>query len=172
MATGLVQALADIDVFIACDDPRVRDWAFSLEANVVWGPGLGLNGAIDDGVETIAARGYDHVLISHADIPRASSLQRVARANTITLVPDRQRDGTNVLAFPLSHPLRAQYGGGSFARHLVAAHVAASQTEGLVVEVRDDPDLSLDVDTPDDLTHPLIEEVLPSWLQMNLANRP
>lgn len=172
MATGVVHALAEIDVFIACDDPGVRDWAVSLDANIVWGPGLGLNGAIDDGVKAISARGFDHVLISHADIPRPSPLRHVARRNMITLVPDRRRDGTNVISFPLAHPIRAQYGAGSFARHLVAAHLVAAQTTDLGVDVRDDADLSLDIDTPDDLTHPLIDEVLPTWLQTNLANRP
>jgi hypothetical protein len=38
--------------------------------------------------------------------------------------------------------------------------------------VRADPDLSLDLDTPSDLTHPLIREVLPEWLRTNLDNRP
>ena len=41
---------------------------------------------------------------------------------------------------------------------------------GLSVEVRPDPLLGLDIDTPADLTHPWVQEVLPSWMQMNRAN--
>lgn len=166
VATGVVKALDGIDVVVACDDEGVRDWAAEVGAEVVWGPGLGLNGAIDDGVATIAARRYDHVLVTHADIPRPASLAAVARAGTITLVPDRDRDGTNVMSFPVSRPITAAYGGGSFSRHL-----ASARASGAPVEIRRDPDLSLDIDTPDDLAHPLINEVLPTWLRTSLANQ-
>jgi hypothetical protein len=30
--------------------------------------------------------------------------------------------------------------------------------------------LALDIDTPTDLAHPLVQEVLPTWLPTNLAN--
>jgi hypothetical protein len=38
------------------------------------------------------------------------------------------------------------------------------------VRVRRDPLLALDIDTPSDLAHPLVQEVLPTWLPTNLAN--
>lgn len=167
VATTVVEALDPIDVFVACDDPVVRTWATALGATVAWGPGLGLNGAIDDGVATIAEAGFDHVLITHADLPRPSSLLAVARCDTVTLVPDRRRDGTNVMAFPVSDPVEASYGPGSFRRHFAAAAATAH-----AVEVRVDPDLSLDIDTADDLRHPQIDEVLPPWLRTILASRP
>lgn len=165
VATGVVRAFDGIDVYVACDDLGVRTWALDVGADVIWGPGLGLNGAIDDGVATIARRGYDHVIVSHADIPRPGSLPTVPRLDTVTLVPDRLRDGTNVMSFPVAHPVPAAYGPGSFDRH----HTAALAL-GVAVEVLDDPDLSLDIDTPDDLTNPLINEVLPTWLRTTLAN--
>jgi 2-phospho-L-lactate guanylyltransferase len=165
MATGVVRALTGIDVHIACDDEGVREWAVDLGATVIWGAGLGLNGAIDDGIATIAAEGYDHVLVSHADIPRPASLRGVARPGAITLVPDRRRDGTNVMSFPVTHRIAAAYGAGSFSRHLTDA-----QSHSITLEIRNDPELSLDIDTPDDLNHPLISEVLPTWLRTTLAN--
>ena len=167
MATGVIEALRPLDVFVACDDDEVAKWAASTGAAVIWGPGLGLNGAIDDGVGALADAGYDHVIITHADLPRPSSLIEVARTDTATLVPDRRRDGTNVMSFPLTDPIAATYGGGSFHRHLDAARHL-----GISFAVRSDPELSLDVDTPDDLTHPLIKEVLPTWLPMNQVNHP
>ena len=69
------------------------------------------------------------------------------------------------MSFPLTDAIMAAYGAWSFERHL-----AAAQMVGIAVEVRADPDLALDIDTPDDLTHPLIREVLPTWLQTNPAN--
>ncbi len=167
MATEVVDALHSFDVFVACDDADVREWADGLGAEVIWGPGLGLNGAIDDGTATLAAAGYDHVVISHADLPRPASLTAVARAGTVTLVPDRRRDGTNVMAFPLTDRVEASYGPGSFGRHFDAA-----RRTGHAVEIRVDADLALDIDTRDDLHHPQIDEVLPPWLRTILANRP
>ena len=65
--------------------------------------------------------------------------------------------------------LAAAYGGGSFRRHLDQALDLAD--DRVAVEVRRDSELSLDLDTPDDLTHPMIAEVLPPWLRTLLASR-
>lgn len=168
MAGRVLDAVTGLPTFVACDDAEVREWAERRGATVVWGPGLGLNGAVDDGVQQIADRGFDHVVVTHADLPRAEPLARVADAGRIILVPDRRRDGTNVMAFPTATPIRAEYGAGSFDRHATQA----AAYPGIEVEHRDDPDLSLDVDTPSDLGHPLIMEVLPEWLRTNPVNRP
>jgi len=166
MASRLLDAVAELPTFVACDDPDVRTWAESRGAIVIWGAGLGLNGAVDDGVRQIAERGFEHVVVSHADLPRPSPLTALAAPGRITLVPDRRRDGTNVMSFPTATPLRAQYGAGSFTRHLVQARSRESAT----VEIRVDRDLSLDIDTPLDLRHPLIKEVLPRWLPTSPDN--
>ena len=166
MASGVLDVVAEIPTFVACDDQHVAEWATRMGAHVIWGAGLGLNGAVDDGVDHITSNGYDHLLVSHADLALPDTLLDVAREGCITLVPDRRHDGTNVMSFPAAHPLRAAYGGGSFARHLEQALAIGS----VPVEVRSDPHLSLDLDTPRDLAHPLIAKVLPSWLPTNPAN--
>lgn len=170
MASGVLDVVAEIPTFVACDDDQVAEWATRMGAEVIWGAGLGLNGAVDDGVERIVASGYDHVLVSHADLALPRTLLDVAREGWITLVPDRRHDGTNVMSFPATHPLRAAYGGGSFTRHLDQALALGS----VPVEVRSDPHLSLDLDTARDLAHPLIrpliEKVLPAWLPTNPVN--
>lgn len=166
MASRLLDAVAELPTFVACDDPGVRAWAESRGATVIWGAGLGLNGAVDDGVRQIGERGFDQVVVSHADLPRPSPLPALASPGRITLVPDRRRDGTNVMCFPTATPLRARYGAGSFARHLSQACAGGSA----IVEVRIDRDLSLDIDTPLDLRHPLIKEVLPPWLPTSQDN--
>ncbi len=166
MASGVLETVADVPTFVACDDDHVAEWATRMGAQVIWGAGLGLNGAVDDGVDHITSSGFDHVLVSHADLALPGALLDVASEGCITLVPDRRHDGTNVMAFPAAHPIRAAYGGGSFARHLDQALAFGS----VPVEVRSDPHLSLDLDTARDLTHPLIEKVLPSWLPTSPAN--
>jgi 2-phospho-L-lactate guanylyltransferase len=166
MATGVLDVVVDLPTFVACDDEAVAAWATRLGAQVIWGAGLGLNGAVDDGVDHISASGYDHVLVSHADLAIPGALLDVASEGCITLVPDRRHDGTNVMSFPAAHRLRAAYGGGSFGRHLRQALAMGT----VPVEVRSDPHLSVDLDTPRDLAHPLIAKVLPVWLPTNPAN--
>ena len=166
LAGRVVEAAQPSPVFVACDDDGVATWADSVGAEVLWSPGLGLNGAVDAGRATIAGKGFDHLVIVHSDIPLAHDLGTVARPGTVTLVPDRRRAGTNVLALPVAARLPASYGSGSFTRHLDLAMHA-----GYRVEVRVDPLLALDVDNPDDLAHPLLAHLLPQWLRTILASR-
>ena len=100
MATGVIGAAREFPTFVACDDDEVADWAEHHGAQVIWGEGLGLNGAVDDGIEQITKHDVDHIVVAHADLPRPANIASVARQGCITLVPDRRRDGTNVMAFP------------------------------------------------------------------------
>jgi 2-phospho-L-lactate/phosphoenolpyruvate guanylyltransferase len=164
MAERVVRSVPGTPVHVVCDDELVRTWAEELGVSVIWTAQRGLNGAVDDGVRAITRAGFDHVIVTHADIPRPERLVDVSRAGFVTLVPNRPRDGTNVMAFPTNAPLTAQYGPGSFARHFAAAQHQA-------YEIRPDAHLSLDLDSPADLTHPLLREVLPPWLPTNPVNR-
>jgi 2-phospho-L-lactate guanylyltransferase len=157
LADGVVRSLGSTPVFVVCDDPDVRRWALDAGTTVLWTARLGLNGAVDDGVSAVAAEGYEHVVVSHADLPLPSGLVGLARPDTSTFVPDRRLDGTNVMSFPARSPIPARYGPGSFGRHLASATTPAT-------EVRYDHHLSIDLDSPSDLTHPLLREVLPQWL--------
>jgi 2-phospho-L-lactate/phosphoenolpyruvate guanylyltransferase len=151
MADGVLAAAGHLIPFVACDDDGVAAWAEERGATVLWGPGLGLNGAIDHGVATIAGKGFDHVVIAHGDLPLPRSLPAVPQVGHIVLVPDRRRDGTNVLSRPCHVDLPADYGRGSFSRHL-----AAALATGAPVSVRADPLLAIDVDTIDDCRHPAV----------------
>jgi 2-phospho-L-lactate guanylyltransferase len=155
MAGRVVEAVRPLPTFVACDDDAVAKWAESLGAMVLWGPGLGLNGAVDAGVETIAGKGFDDVIISHGDLPIPRSLPALARPGGIVIVPDRRLDGTNVIVRPCAIELRASYGRGSFRHHLDRALATGRQ-----VTVRHDTELSLDLDTVADLTHPLIHPLV------------
>jgi 2-phospho-L-lactate guanylyltransferase len=163
-AERVVAAAGELPVFVACDD-GVAEWAADHGASVLWHPGVGLNAAVSHSVADLRERGVQHVVVAHGDLPRPGALPSVAVAGAVTLVPDSRRDGTNVIALPTSVPFDFAYGPGSFHRHLQQA-VAA----GIAVAVRRDPLLSLDIDIPADLTHPMVQEVLPSWLPTNPAN--
>jgi 2-phospho-L-lactate guanylyltransferase len=165
LARRVVDASRPSPVFVACDDDDVAAWADDAGAEVLWSPGLGLNGAVDTGRATIAGKGFDHLVIAHSDIPLAHDLSALAVSGTVSVVPDGRRVGTNVLALPMAARIPASYGSGSFTRHLRLA-----MESGYRVEVRGDPQLALDVDNPDDLAHPLLTDVLPQWLRTILAS--
>lgn len=158
LAERTLAAAGSLDRYVACDDETVRTWARDVGAGVMWTPHRGLNGAVDTSRRWLLAKGYDHVVIAHSDLPLASRLDRLVRAGTITLVPDLRRDGTNVVSLPAGCSMRAGYGAGSFERHRLRA-----ERTGLAVEVMDDPALGTDVDTPYDLVRSAVAAVLPPW---------
>ena len=167
-ADRVVAAAGELPVFIACDDDAVAEWARQRGATVLWHPGVGLNAAVDRSVDDLAVRGVRRVVVAHGDLPRAHGLVDLARAvpdGGVLLVPDARRDGTNVAVVDPASGFRFAYGPGSFRRHCGAAIDA-----GLPLRVHPDPLLALDLDTPSDLTHPLVQEVLPAWLPTNPAN--
>ena len=164
-AERVVAAAGERAVYVACDDEGVADWATAHGAIVLWHPGVGLNAAVADSMADLRARGIDHAIVAHGDLPRPHALPTVARPGTITIVPDTARDGSNVIALPTDASFEFAYGAGSFGRHLHHA-----MRSGLAVEVRRDAWLSLDIDIPSDLSHPRVQEVLPAWLPTNRAN--
>ena len=159
MATRVVEAARPLPTFVACDHDEVASFAEELGATVLWGPGLGLNGAVDHGVSTVAGKGFDHVVIAHGDLPLASDLGGLARPGEIVIVPDRRRDGTNVLARPCGLMLPAAYGPGSF-----RSHYRAAVATGARVTVRIDRRLAIDIDTLADCVHPLAAPVVTELL--------
>lgn len=154
MAETVIAAAHPFPVFVACDDDEVADWVTARGAEVLWTPGLGLNGALEHGVDVIAGKGVDHVVISHGDLPLARSYVHLCEPDVVTLVPDHRFDGTNVQARPATR-FTARYGPGSF-----RAHLAASLDDGLAVRIVVDADLAVDVDTVDELRHERVRAVL------------
>jgi 2-phospho-L-lactate/phosphoenolpyruvate guanylyltransferase len=147
MAALVVRAASPLPAFVVCDDDGVATWARSVGADVVWRPGHGLNGAVTDGVASLAAAGFERVVVAHADLPLARALAWVAEFDGVTIVPDRRDDGSNVIAVPAQAAFGFAYGAGSFRRH------AAEATRlGLPLRVVRRPgDLGLDVDLAGDL---------------------
>ncbi len=149
MAERVVAAAHGLPVHVVCDDEEVADWAVRADAAVIWSPGKGLNGAVDDGVAHLAESEIGRVIVAHADLPHARDLRWVADFEGITLVPDRRADGTNVVCTPTTAGFRFAYGPGSFDRHR-----AEADRLDMAVRVADDERLGWDVDLPDDLVTP------------------
>jgi len=157
MAEGVVRAATPLPVTVVCDDPAVAAWARALGVTVEWTPGLGLDGAVEAGVAAVEAAGATRVVVAHADLPLARGLATLAQPGereptSITLVPDRHGDGTNVVVLPAGCGFRFAYGPGSFARHR-----AEAARLGIAVHVVHDPRLGWDVDLPADLDLPTAE---------------
>jgi len=164
-AERVLASAAPAAVFVACDSDEVAQWATDHGAGVLWHPGVGLNNAIMRSVADLTMEGAEHVVVAHGDLPCATGLADIASADCVTLVPDHAMQGTNVLALPLPSRFEFSYGQGSFHRHLAAAMALGGR-----VRVMRHPALALDIDTPSDLTHPKVQEVLPSWLRTNPVN--
>ncbi|MDA8046584.1 MAG: 2-phospho-L-lactate guanylyltransferase [Actinomycetota bacterium] len=146
MATQVVRSAAGLPVAVVCDDEEVATWARSLGALVVWEPGRGLNQAVQEGFAHLGRLGVHAVIVAAGDLPQATDLRWVSDYPGITIVPDRRRDGTNVIGLPGDAPFTFSYGPGSFARHVQEAHAA-----GVPVRVVHSAPLGWDVDVPEDL---------------------
>lgn len=145
-ATTVVRAAGNLDTYVVCSDADVAAWALSSGCKVVDCPTPGLDHAVDAGRSRALADGAEHIVVAHSDLPLARDLSTVIRPGTVTITPDRHRDGTNVLSFPARSAMHTAYGPGSFDNHLRIA-----RSLGLTVEIIEDPDLELDLDTADDL---------------------
>lgn len=149
LAGVVLDAAAPLPVVVVCDDDDVRTWARAAGAEVLWCPGRGLNGAVADGVAALHRVGIEMAIVAHADLPLATSLAWIAEFPGVTLVPDRRRDGTNVMAVPTAAGFGFSYGRDSFTRHRIEA-----ARLGLATRIVRDPALGWDVDLPSDLAWP------------------
>ena len=145
LARRVVRAAHELPVVIVCDDDDVAAWGEAVGASVLRQAGSGLNRAVAGGIEVLQ-RDYDEVIVAHADLPRARDLRIVRGFDGITLVPDRHRDGTNVICLPAGCGFGFAYGPGSFDRHC-----AEATRVGQNLRVLADDSLAWDIDTPDDL---------------------
>ena len=145
MASRVVAAADGLPVHVATDDAEVAAWASNLGAAVVAVGRPGLTTAVSVTVDRLAAAGVERAVVAHADLALARSL-RPAVGSGLVIVPDRRRDGSNVLCVPTDCGFRFAYGPGSFGRHLEEAGRL-----GLAVTVVEDDALAADIDHPEDL---------------------
>jgi 2-phospho-L-lactate guanylyltransferase len=146
MATRVVASAAGLPVAVVCDDSEVAAWARALGALVIWTPGRGLNGAVQESVARLGRMGAATVAVAAGDLPLATDIRWVTHFPGITIVPDRHHDGTNVIGVPVTSGFTFSYGPGSFRRHLQEA-----RRTGMAMRVVHSSPLAWDVDVPADL---------------------
>jgi 2-phospho-L-lactate guanylyltransferase len=148
MAERVVAAAGARPTVIVTSDPDVIEWAHGLGLAHIDDPGT-LDGAAHAGREWVRARNLARVVVMHADLPLAATLDGVADdadAPIAVLVPDHHDDGNPVLAIPSAADFAFAYGPGSCARH-----VAEAERCGLQVRLVHDRALGFDVDDAADL---------------------
>jgi 2-phospho-L-lactate guanylyltransferase len=138
-------------VLVVTADARVARFARELGTEVLAQQSdVGTSIACEAAMRALRHRGADRALIAAGDLPLACAaafdeLCVSSASSGVHLVPDRRGDGTNVL---LCSPgmLPMCFGTGSFAKHCEAAKAA-----GLAVQILAPPELTLDIDVPEDL---------------------
>jgi 2-phospho-L-lactate guanylyltransferase len=154
LAGGVLAAAGSLTKNVVCDDEEVAAWARDHGARVIWTPGLGLSGAVEAGVATLAGDGVSLAVVAHGDLPNAGALDRLGEPGLVTLMPDLREDGTNVAVVPTGAGFRFSYGPGSFGRHRREA-----ARLGLECEVVRDVRFAADVDEPADLAHVAVADL-------------
>jgi 2-phospho-L-lactate/phosphoenolpyruvate guanylyltransferase len=145
-ASRVLAAASSWPTFVVCNDDEVAQWATQNGAHVVRCVEPGIDAAVRSGCDRARVDGAQHVVIAHSDLPLATRFDHLVIPDAITFVPDRHRDGTNVIAMPINSPFVTAYGPGSYLRHVELARAL-----GLAHHTLDDTDLALDLDTADDL---------------------
>ena len=157
MAEQVVAAAGTLPVTVVCDDLAVVEWAEDLGVDVAWTPGLGLDGAVEAGVDAVARAGA-----APGDRrprrPAAGARPGRAAPARATRSCSCPTGTTTAPTSPSCRPpagFRFAYGPGSFARH-----GAEAERLGLAAPVVRDPRLGWDVDLPADLDLPTDAELL------------
>jgi 2-phospho-L-lactate guanylyltransferase len=162
---------------VVCDSDAVEDWARDQGIDRVRVTATGLNAALTESIDEIRLRyPTSDLVIAHGDIVDPTGLDTVVSThfNTnsdVLIVPDRRRDGTNVLrlAAHIVSEWTFEYGPGSFERHYRQA-----LTSGWTSTIHEDDGLAIDLDTPEDLCESRVRAFLaahfPEWSLPLLEN--
>ncbi|ROS01151.1 2-phospho-L-lactate guanylyltransferase [Sinobacterium caligoides] len=113
----------------------------------------GLNNAVAQGVTALRAAGCRKVLVLHGDLPLAKVNEinelihsHRATGQQLSLVSDRQGQGTNALLIDTDKDFKFHYGEGSLDRHIREAN-----SRSLRYQSRRYSGIATDIDTPEDL---------------------
>lgn len=143
-------------VLVASDEDSLRPLTRQLGFDYLDDPGGGLNPVVAAAIVRAMRGGWEDIAVVHADLPlfTAREFDRIAAAHLagperkMTIVPDRQNDGTTIRCCRPADAVPPLYGPGSARRH---REIAVER--GLAVEVFRSATLSVDCDTPEDLRY-------------------
>ena len=118
----------------------------------------GQTAAVRAAADTLAAEGVDGMITVPGDVPLVTPadieavIARHGAAPAMTIVPDRDEQGSNCIACSPLDAMDFGFGDDSFARHL-----AAARRRGIAPRVVRRAGLALDIDTPEDLEYLLAQ---------------
>ncbi len=151
-ATRVITAANPFSIFVVCDDDEVAQFAHRRGAIAIHQKNPGLNNAVKEGLDAALDAGFSWAVIAHSDLPLATRfdhlLDESMSPTSIGLVSDQRNDGTNVMVIATDCPFEFHYGPHSFRLHREEA-----TRRGYETRIIDDPDLAVDIDTPEDLVH-------------------
>lgn len=156
---ALLQSRSVTDIAVVTADRRVANLAVDKSAMVVDEvEPMGMNEALELGIDEIMQSGGQAILIVPADIPLATGPEvdrllhdlqirrRTEGPNVVGIGPSRDRGGTNFMCFDTRCRLPLLYGPGSYRRHTECALEHGSTPVPLHA-----PGISLDIDEEKDL---------------------
>lgn len=155
LAGRVVEAVSNFESVVVTSAPEVIEWCEQIRHPWIVDPGS-LNASAEAGREWCISQGLERVIIAHADLPGATkaAFEQVARftardehPNLCAIVACHRNDGTPVISIPVDAEFNFAYGPGSFELHLEEA-----RKSGLQIKVLSIPELSYDIDLPEDLS--------------------
>ena len=145
MASRVLTAASPYPVYVATHNEEVNAWATDIDVPVILLDQPGLSTAAGHSLKRLAAEGIERVVIAHADLAIARTLEK-AIGPGVVIATDRECNGSNVVCVPSDAGFRFSYGQGSLRRHINEA-----KRLGLPVKVVTDPNLATDIDDYKDL---------------------
>ena len=155
LAGRVVEAVSNFASVVVTSAPEVIAWCESQDISWIVDPGS-LNASAEAGREWCISQGLERVIIAHADLPGATkdAFEQLARftahdehSSLCAIVACHRNDGTPVISIPVDAEFNFAYGPGSFELHLEEA-----RKSGLQIKVLSIPELSYDIDLPEDLS--------------------
>lgn len=152
MLAALTATAGLAGVLVVSNDREVTTLAGKYGVTILGEEGNGLSAAVTMAADHLAGEQVPAMMVIHGDIPLAtpadleSLLEVVQTAPSVTIVPCRKEDGTNVMICSPPDAVPFHYGPGSF-----RAHTRAARDTGIEARIADLPTLALDIDTPEDL---------------------
>ena len=150
-------------VMIVTGDPEAQRLATQYKVRLLEeSKNQGHTNAVAYAVRVLKQEGVDGMLQIPGDIPlvQAAEVEEVLRAHSpgpsITIVPSRDKMGSNCVLCSPPDVIPLRFGENSFFYHLQTA-----REHGLCPQVMTSPGIGLDIDTPEDLRL-LIQKVIPS----------
>jgi 2-phospho-L-lactate guanylyltransferase len=144
-------------VVICTADPDISDLARVFGARQMTEAELGchgLNPVINAAANLLSREDVHEMLVVHGDLPLLNhdeltqmiETHRHKSGASITLAPDRRRDGTNLLMWNPASGFLSHYGPASFARHCAQAKALHMRANICILQGG-----ALDIDEPEDL---------------------